>query len=51
MVRNIVSAKTPAPIVREIHDGIVIAVGDTDVKRRFEPLGVAVGLDPRRNGR
>lgn len=42
MVRNIVPAKTLAPIMREMHDGIVIAVGDTDVKRRFEPLGVAV---------
>jgi tripartite-type tricarboxylate transporter receptor subunit TctC len=38
-----VPAKTPVPIVQKMHDDIVAALGDTEVKRRFEPLGVAVG--------
>ena len=38
-----VPAKTPTPIVQKMHDDIVAALDEADVRRRFEPLGVAVG--------
>jgi tripartite-type tricarboxylate transporter receptor subunit TctC len=37
-----VPAKTPTSIVQKIHDDIAVALGEADVRRRFEPLGVAV---------
>lgn len=38
-----VPARTPGPIVQKMHDDILTVLGEADVKKRFEPLGVTVG--------
>ena len=38
-----VPAKTPISIVQKIHDDIAVALREAEVRKRFEPLGVAVG--------